>query len=150
MIKFHSSKVLPFKQEDLFNIVIDVEQYPKFLPYCKETRILSRDSNSFTADLAIKFKFFHEAYRSNIIFSKPNIIQISVLEGPLSYLNAVWKFTKQSEHSCQLEFYIDFALKSIILKHAIKPVFNKVALSIIDAFEKRAHSIYGSHSTKAK
>ena len=42
--------------EQIFNVVIDIEKYHEFLPWCKNCRILKKHNNQILAEMLIKFK----------------------------------------------------------------------------------------------
>ena len=64
-------KILPHKAEDIFDLVMDIEKYSQFLPWCKKSRVVEKISeDNLLADLAINFKAFNERYRSDVKFYK--------------------------------------------------------------------------------
>ena len=75
-------KLLPYRPEQLFDLVADVGEYPKFLPWCVGSRILSRSEGELTADLTIGFKMFRESFRSHVLLERPNHIHVRYLNGP--------------------------------------------------------------------
>jgi len=47
-------------------------------------------------------------------------------------------------HACRIEFDLRYAFKSGPLELVLTPVFDRVANSFVDAFVKRAESVYGT------
>ena len=147
----HAEKrVLPHSSEQLFNLVADVEKYPEFLPWCLSVRIRSQEtpepyngSSSMVADMIIGFKIFRERFTSHVNCQYPDRIDVTYSDGPFRYLNNHWVFKPIGEISCEIDFFVDFEFKSIILQKAIGLVFNEAVQKMVNAFETRANSLYG-------
>jgi coenzyme Q-binding protein COQ10 len=140
----HAEKrLLPFTHEKLYNLVSDVEKYPDFLPWCIALRVRSREVNMINADMIIGFKVFREKFSTRVTLNPPRRIDVEYLDGPFKYLNNHWIF-KPIDGACEIDFYVDFEFKSILLQKAIGAVFNEAVQKMINAFEARAHRIYGN------
>jgi coenzyme Q-binding protein COQ10 len=89
----HAEKrVLPYTDEQLFDMVADVRRYPEFLPWCVGARIVSRTETELVADLTIGFKMFRETFRSQVLLERPHHVHVRYLTGPFRYLNNHWRF----------------------------------------------------------
>ena len=143
-MKHHSeSKLLPFSSKQLFDIIIDVESYPQFLPWCKESRILKNiSSNSFEAELTVGYKSINESYLSKIIFEDSKFIETSAIKGPFREMTNLWRFVDKPNNSCLLEFSISFEFKSFLLDKFMGAVFFKATTKLVAAFEERANNLY--------
>jgi coenzyme Q-binding protein COQ10 len=144
-------KILPYSAKQMFDLVMDVESYPQFLPWCLAAKITNRFSdNHLNADLVINFKGFSQKYSSDIRSSKTTddefLVSVVAIDGPFKSLVNSWIFkdlpdiSVNDNSSCEIEFLIDFEFRSIILGKIIGVVFEKATNKMIDAFEKRAHS----------
>jgi coenzyme Q-binding protein COQ10 len=141
----HAEKrLLPFTHEKLYNLVSDVEKYPDFLPWCIALRVRSREVNMINADMIIGFKVFREKFTTRVTLNPPRRIDVEYLDGPFKYLNNHWIFKPIDDGACEIDFYVDFEFKSILLQKAIGAVFNEAVQKMINAFEARAHRIYGN------
>ncbi|MFV9923317.1 MAG: SRPBCC family protein, partial [Rickettsia conorii subsp. raoultii] len=60
------TKILPYKPQELFDLVWDVKSYPKFLPWCSASRIISENNQEVIAELVIQLKGFSEKYNSRV------------------------------------------------------------------------------------
>lgn len=139
-------RILPYSQEQLFNLVADIESYPQFLPWCVALRIKSRKQNILNADMMIGFKVFREKFTTKVILSPPGRVDVSYENGPFKYLNNHWIFIPQEGGSCMIDFYVDFEFRSKILQSAIGLVFNEAVQKMINSFEERANSLYQNES----
>ena len=127
-------------------MVLDVERYPEFVPWCIQGRIIekkeSKDFIEIKADLRVGKKFINEVYSSLVLYSKKkDLITVTNIDGPLKYLKNYWKFKKINDKT-QLEFNIDFELKNSFLNIIMKNYFNFGLIKITDAFEKRAKNLF--------
>ena len=124
-------------------MVLDIEQYPNFVPWCLDGKIHEKketeDFIEIKADLKVGKKFINEIYSSLVLYSKKkDLITVTNIKGPLKYLKNEWKF-KEINRSTQLEFSIDFELKNNFLNLIMKNSFNFGLNKIADAFEDRAN-----------
>ena len=139
-------KVIPCKKKQLIDLVLDIEKYPEFVPWCIAGKINEKKENENTiemkGDLKVGKKFLNETYSSLILFNKSeDKIFVTNIEGPLKHLKNIWQF-KEINNSTQLTFEIDFELKNNLLNTIMKKSFNFGLNKIADAFEKRAISLY--------
>lgn len=136
-------RFLPYQPEDLFDLVADIESYPKFLPWCSAARINDRDGDIVFAELVINFKAFRESYISRVELHKDTKeISVSLVQGPFQHLQNEWKFSPHGKGT-MVEFDIDFAFRSKILEKLISNMFLGACKKMIAAFEARAKTIYG-------
>jgi len=138
----HAEKrVLPFTDEQLFDMVADVRRYPEFLPWCVGARIVSRTESELIADLTIGFKMFRETFRSQVTLERPHHVHVRYLTGPFRYLNNHWRF-RPVPGGTELDFFVDFEFKSRLLQAVIGTVFNEAVRLMVRAFERRAAILY--------
>jgi|TARA_B100000780_G_C20765166_1_gene303855 coenzyme Q-binding protein COQ10 len=139
-------KIISCNKNQLIDMILDIEKYPDFVPWCLEGKIIEKkDSKDFIeikADLKVGKKFINEVYSSLVLYSKKDdLITVTNIKGPLKYLKNEWKF-KQVNNNTQLEFSIDFELKNGFLNIIMKNSFNFGLNKIADAFETRAKKIF--------
>jgi coenzyme Q-binding protein COQ10 len=134
-------KILPYSQEQLFDMVADVPRYPEFLPWCVGARIISRTDSELTADLTIGFKMFRETFRSQVTLERPGHVHVRYLTGPFRYLNNHWRFNPVASGT-EVDFFVDFEFKSRLLQAVIGTVFNEAVRLMVRAFERRAYILY--------
>jgi coenzyme Q-binding protein COQ10 len=138
----HAEKrVLPYSDEQLFDMVADVRRYPEFLPWCVGARIVSRTETELVADLTIGFKMFRETFRSQVLLERPHHVHVRYLTGPFRYLNNHWRF-RPVQGGTEVDFFVDFEFKSRLLQAVIGTVFNEAVRLMVRAFERRAYVLY--------
>jgi len=139
-------KEIPCSKENLIKMVLDIEKYSEFVPWCLGGKIHSKkekdDKVEIIADLTIGKSFFNETYKSYVIYDKlSNSINVTNIEGPLKHLENKWIFKNKGNFS-EVEFHVDFELKNKILNMFMIKSFNFGLKKIADAFEKRASELF--------
>ena len=139
-------KIIPCKKDQLIKMVLDIEKYPEFVPWCIEGKIHekkeSEDLIEIKGDLKVGKKFLNETYSSLILhYKEKDKILVTNIDGPLNHLQNEWRF-KEINDQTQLEFDIDFELKNNLLNSIMKKSFNLGLNKIADAFEKRAIQLF--------
>ncbi|MEP3844032.1 MAG: type II toxin-antitoxin system RatA family toxin [Paracoccaceae bacterium] len=140
------TRFLPYTPQQMYNLVADVSDYPKFLPWCAAARIRSQnpsgDSIVMEADLVISFKVFRERFGSRVtLWPNEQRIESEYLDGPFRYMKSSWAF-KEVDGGCDVSFFVDFEFKNAILQGIIGVVFNEAMQRIVRAFERRAQELY--------
>ncbi len=133
---------LPYTPEQLFELVSDVEKYPEFLPWCISCKILSRENNVFNADLVIGYKMFRETFRSKVTLNGPDHLHVEYVKGPMKHLSNHWRFMRQDDGSCEIDFYVDFEFKNMFFQSLMGAFFNEIVRRMVAAFEARARQLY--------
>ena len=139
-------KVIPCKKSQLIEMVLDIEKYPEFVPWCIEGKIYdkneSKDLINFNGDLKVGKSLLNETFSSQVSYYKEkDKIIVTNLSGPLKHLKNEWMF-KEINNATQLEFYINFELKNPILNAIMKKSFELGLNKIAKSFEERAIKLY--------
>lgn len=139
----------------MYDLVADVESYPKFLPWNTAARIRSRQpqpdgSEVIEADLVISFKVFRERFGSRVtLFPAEKRIDTRYLDGPFTHLHSEWAFADRPEGGCEVKFFVDFEFRNALLGRVIGVVFGEAMHRIVRAFEERAKKLYGATGSAA-
>ena len=133
-------------KKDLIDLVLNIEEYPKFIPYCLNAHIYKDESvgnfQYIEADLTIGKGPFKDTYKSDVKFDKKeSIIYVKNIEGPLKYLENKWKFD-QKENFTEVTFDLDFELKNKFLNIFMNKSFKYGLDKIADAFQDRAEKLF--------
>ena len=139
-------KKIPCSKKNLIKMVLDIEKYPEFVPWCLEGKIHDKIDKGniieITADLTIGKSLFRDTYKSFVVYNKPeDSIHVTNIDGPLKHLENEW-FFKQDGDSSEVEFHVDFELKNKILNVLMIKSFDLGLKKIADAFEKRAIQLF--------
>ena len=148
MPKASVKRLIECKKEQLIDLVLDIEKYPQFVPFCIDSKVYERnDKGDFLfiiADLTIGKGPFKDTYKSDVKFNKKNnSIHVTNLDGPLKYLENKWYF-RQDNNITEVSFDVDFELKNHFLNIIMTKSFQFGLDKIVDAFQKRAEELFSN------
>ena len=139
-------RIIKCEKNRLIDLVLDIEKYPTFVPYCIEAKIYEKnDTGNFIniiADLTIGKGLFKDTYKSDVKFDKKhNSIYVTNIGGPLKNLDNKWLFEDHSEGT-EICFDVDFEIKNKFLNILMTTSFKYGLDKIADAFQKRANQLF--------
>tara|TARA_Y100000992_G_scaffold297969_1_gene262386 strand:- start:795 stop:1244 length:450 start_codon:yes stop_codon:yes gene_type:complete len=139
-------KIIPCKKSDLINLILDIEKYPEFVPWCLSGKVhkknVMNDMIEMEADLTVGKKFLNQTYKSHVIYYKEkDKIIVNNIGGPLKHLKNEWHI-KQVNNQSEVNFKIDFEIKNIVYNLIMSKSFDQGLRKIADAFEKRAVQLF--------
>ena len=139
-------KEISCSKENLIKMVLDIEKYSEFVPWCLNSKIYNKIDKGniveITADLTIGKSFFNETYKSFVIYDKSaDSIHVTNMHGPLKHLENKW-FFKQKNNSSEVDFHVDFELKNKVFNILMSKSFDIALKKIADAFEERAIELF--------
>ena len=139
-------KKIPCSKKNLIEMVLNIEKYPEFVPWCLDGKIHDKidkgDTIEIKADLTIGKSFFNDTYKSFVIYNKlEDTKHVTNIDGPLKHLENEWFFRRDGDSS-EVEFHVDFELKNKILNVLMIKSFDLGLKKIADAFEKRAIQLF--------
>ena len=148
LTKYSQQKIVPFTPQQLYALVADVGKYPQFLPWCVGARVRSHVNNLMIADLTIGFGPLRESFTSRVTLlpgsgDGPCAIRVEYENGPFKYLHNRWDFAPHPQ-GCVVDFFVDFEFRNIFLQKAIGAVFTEAVQRMVNAFLKRAETVYGA------
>ncbi len=145
------NRQLPYRADQIYDLVADVAKYPEVLPWTAAARIRSREplpergegAEVMEADLVISFKVFREKFGSRVVLiPTENRIETDYLDGPFKYLHSFWQIEPEGD-GCRVTFEVDFEFRNAMLQRVIGLVFNEAMRRVVGAFEARARQLYG-------
>ena len=146
MPKASVKRLIECKKKDLINLVLDIEKYPEFVPFCFDAKIYENKSEGnltkIIADLTIGKGPFKDTYKSDVKFNKlENKIKVTNIGGPLNHLQNTWYFN-EVKGGTEISFDIDFEIENKFLNIVMTKSFQFGLDKIADAFQKRAETLY--------
>jgi len=139
-------RLIECKKDQLIDLVLDIEKYPEFVPFCLGSHVYQRDNKDdqiiIVADLTIGKGPFKDTYKSDVKFNKDDSsINVTNIGGPLRHLENNWKFI-ESDKGTEILFDIDFEIENKFLNLVMTKSFQYGLNKIADAFQKRAQELY--------
>ena len=149
MPKASVKRLIECEKKDLIELVLDIEKYPEFVPFCFDAKIYENkqdgDLQKIIADLTIGKGPFKDTYKSDVAFNKKtDSINVKNIEGPLNHLTNNWTFTDKNNGITEITFDIDFEIKNKFLNSLMVVSFQFGLEKIADAFQKRAEELFGN------
>ena len=146
MPKASVKRSIKCKKEQLIDLVLDVEKYPSFVPFCLDAKVYEKKEKGdlllMVADLTIGKGPLKDTYKSDVTYNKKkNSIYVTNLDGPLKHLENRWHFQEENKIT-QVSFEVDFELKNDLLNIIMTKSFQFGLDKIADAFEKRAEDLF--------
>ena len=148
MPKASVKRLIECKKNDLINLVLDIEKYPEFVPFCLDAHVYEKKNEGnlilIIADLTIGKGPFKDTYKSDVKFDKKDsTIKVTNIGGPLNYLKNTWHF-KENEKGTEIYFDIDFEIENKFLNIVMTKSFQFGLDKIADAFQKRAEELFSN------
>lgn len=143
MAVVHKSVLLSYSAAQMFALVDKVEDYPAFLPWCGGVEVRERAQDRLVAAITIDYRGVRQRFTTQNTHVPPNLMRMTLVEGPFSQLDGEWRFTPLRDDACKVEFNLNYEFSSKLLEKLIGPVFSSVADSFVESFRKRAQIIYG-------
>jgi len=137
------SALVNFSTKQMYDLVDDIDNYQAFVPFCKSSKVLTRTATEVTAELLVAKSGIAKSFSTSNLLSRPNSIEMSLLEGPFAHLNGGWSFTELADNACKIELNLEFEFSNKLATLAFARIFNLLIESMVSAFTKRAREIYG-------
>jgi coenzyme Q-binding protein COQ10 len=146
MPKASVKKFIECKKDQLIDLVLDIEKYPEFVPFCVGAKVYEKKEKGnlllIVGDLTIGKGPFIDTYKSDVKYNKKeDSIFVTNLDGPLKYLENTWHF-KEEHNVTEVFFEVDFELKNEFLNIVMTKSFQFVLDKIAEAFQKRTENFF--------
>lgn len=138
------SALVPYSARQMFELVDGIEEYPRFLPWCHGSQIISRSDKEVVAALEIQWKGLKKTITTRNLMSEHERIEISLVNGPLHRLDGIWEFQVLDEQACKVLLDLEFEFTGHFIDKLFQPVFQHIANTLVDAFCKRATELYST------
>jgi coenzyme Q-binding protein COQ10 len=144
MTHVQTTKLLGYSWSDLFDLVLDVQSYPQFVPYCRDVRLLSHRAEEpgktiVVSRMIVGFSVLEVGYTNRATGDAiGRQISVEALDGPLRYLRALWRFEPRDDKRTQLHFSVNYEFSNPLFAAVASRVFAAMFSEILTAFERRA------------
>ena len=127
----------------LFKIVIDIESYPEYIPWCKKMVVNERKKNEIYADMYVQYKFIlSQKFGSYVKFDQNKLtIETSYTEGPLKDLKTYWKFEEINTKKSKIIFNVNFEFKNYLHQKIAETFYPLIENKMINSFKQRADKL---------
>jgi ribosome-associated toxin RatA of RatAB toxin-antitoxin module len=143
VIEIRRSALVKYSSAQMFDLVNEVEAYPKRFPWCAGAEILERGNNMLVARLDLKFAGFRQSFTTRNTIDPPRRLQMNLVDGPFRSLDGVWDFTALGDAGSKIAFALDFEYSGRLGGGALKLGFQGLANRMVDDFCREAGRVYG-------
>jgi ribosome-associated toxin RatA of RatAB toxin-antitoxin module len=124
----------------MFEIINDIESYPRFLPWCTHAKVQSRSERELIATVGVRQGPLHGEFTTRNELEPDRRITMHLVSGPFRMLEGEWLLTPIAENGCRAELTMRFAFKNVLSAVLFEKQFAQTAASLVDAFVARARS----------
>ena len=142
----HKSVLIWYSPQEMYGLVTDVNRYSQFLPWCEHARVVEEHANGMTAEMGIAFGGVRQTFSTRNVHKPDSQVHMQLLNGPFSQLDGQWNFlplVDGAQRAFKVELTLKYGFDSSTLSTLLRPVFDKIAASLVDAFVTRAQPAYG-------
>ncbi len=143
MSHISKSVIVPYTVEEMFTLVDDFESYPLFIPWCIAANVISRDEHEVKATLTFSRGGLQKSFTTSNRNQTNKMIDIRLVSGPFKRLQGYWRFDPIADVACRVSLDMEFEFAGRLISFAFGPLFQQIASTLVDAFQKRAVEIYG-------
>jgi ribosome-associated toxin RatA of RatAB toxin-antitoxin module len=143
MTLVQKSALVKYSARQMFDLVNDIEAYPKFLPWCSGSRIIKREEDYVEAELMISKGGFKKSFSTRNQIDMGGRITVYLLDGPFSHLEGVWNFMPLREDASKISLDLEFEMSGVLANLAFGAVFNQICNTMVASFTSRAKEVYG-------
>jgi ribosome-associated toxin RatA of RatAB toxin-antitoxin module len=144
------SVLLWYSPREMYALVTDVAQYPRFLPWCERAEVLEQHADGMTARLHLSYAGVRHAFTTRNQHQADSSVMVGLVDGPFSVLEGNWQFVALATpgageaQACRVEFQLRYAFSNKAFETLLSPVFDRIANTLVDSFVRRAEQVYGS------
>ena len=144
MRKVKKSAIVPYSAREMFVLVDDVESYPQFLPWCNQAEVHNRTEESVDATLELQKGALSNKFTTRNSRNEFESIGLALIGGPFRHLEGGWQFKELGDNGCKVSLELEFEFESKLVDMMFGSFFEDICNSLVDAFTKRAESVFGA------
>jgi ribosome-associated toxin RatA of RatAB toxin-antitoxin module len=142
------SVLLWYSPAEMYRLVTDIREYPKFLPWCQKAEVLEETETSMTGRLHLAYAGVRHAFTTRNTHVPDSSVTVELVDGPFSVLHGTWRFLplqapEPGQKACKVEFEMKYVFSNLAFEMLLSPVFDRIANTFVDSFVKRAEQVYG-------
>lgn len=143
MITINRSALVEFSDQQMFDLVNDIEHYPKFMKGCVSATVQSQSDDELVGELKLSRGGITQQFTTRNFLRPPDHIEMHLLEGPFKSFRADWRFIALKAEACKVSLKMEFEFNMGLLDHAAEGLFRQSANNLVDSVVQRAHEVYG-------
>ena len=137
------SALVPYSAQDMYDLVCDIESYPRFLPWCTRASVDERMQDGVTATIQLSKNGIQQSFTTHNSLEIGRSIVMNLVRGPFKHLQGIWRFDPLQADGCKVSLKLTFEFSNLAVKLALGRVFGQITDSLVDAFCQEARNRYG-------
>ena len=143
MVRINRSALVRYTPEQMFDLVNDVEAYPKRFPWCVDASVNAREGDTVEARLDLRFAGLKQHFTTRNTAHRPQRLDMHFVDGPFRTLQGVWTFVPLGEGGCKVALALEFEMASRLGTGALRLGFEGLANRMVNDFCAEAKRTYG-------
>ena len=139
--------VLPYTPQQVFDLVSDIESYPKFLRHVASAKIVRRQDNHLWVDQVVQFAMLRPRFSTQAELTPPSGIHVVCSDSPFGSFDEHWHFSANPSGGTLVRCRTSFEFRSTVMRLTLNPVLGEVLKSTMQSFRLRARQLYGAGLT---
>lgn len=141
-MKIHRQALINFTPAQMFDLVNEVEAYPRRFDWCRGAQVTEHDGEHLVARLDLRFAGITQHFSTRNTLDRPRTIRMQFVDGPFDWLHGVWTFTPLGDAGCKVALDLDFEVSNALTGLAFRLGFQKLADRMVDDFCAEARRTY--------
>ena len=142
-MEIRRSALVRYSPAQMFDLVNEVEAYPKRFAWCAGAAVLDRGEGTLTARLDLRFAGLTTSLTTRNTLTPPSEIRMAFVDGPFRSLSGLWTFQALGEEGCKVGLVLDFDYAGVLAAPALRLGFQGLADRMVDDFCREAQRAYG-------
>ena len=143
MIQIRRSALVMRTPAVMFDLVNDVEAYPRRFAWCSGAAVLERDESSLVARLDLRLAGLNQSFTTRNTVLRPDRIHMLLVDGPFRTLEGERSFLALGETGCKIALALDFDYSGRLTAPALRMGFRNLADRLVDDFSREANRVGG-------
>jgi len=138
VIQIRRSAIVARTDQQMFELVNDVEAYPRRFQWCVAAQVSERGQDALTARLELRIGGLTQAFTTRNTVERPQRIAMQLVEGPFRTLSGCWDFGALGDSGCKVALALDFDYSGRLMAPVMRAGFEKLADRMVDEFCREA------------
>jgi len=144
MPTINKTAIVPYTQEQMYELVNDVGSYSQFVPWCTESQVLDRSEDEVHGKLTFTKSGLGKSFSTINRLQPHKMIELRLLDGPFKQLEGFWRFEELETGGCRVMLDLEYEFSNMLIAMMFGPVFQQVAVTLVDSFSDRAKAVHGN------
>lgn len=144
-------RLVAYTPQEIFDLVQDVEAYPKFLPHCQSIEVHARRANAMQVSMRVGVAGMGVTLTTENTWIDGQLIKLTLDAkqpySPFQNFEGIWSFKLHETGHCFVSFEANFQVTHALAATMIDKLLSTVSEEMIGAFEARAKDVYGARNS---